>query len=609
MECNTYAYYLSLFFLSLVPYLSHSHLEVNYAYTKSLGEKRQRIIDDVFNCILLRFPSDDLENPYVKKFIVLFEDFLLSDVIIEDEASKLSEFAKTLNERASKRGHKASKTSNRLENIKEDDDSDETTKEEEIKTSAKVEPKTTKLRDTIRILNEEQCNMKGKTFHLEEEEGDGDTVNNTTHHKAESSERQPHENQIKVVKKPTELYKKMKQLENPRNFAVLFAVSVVVLKMLSKIEIKINSETAALVTFLSFCIGMHAQDMLEELSYEIMVEEQSVSGGNKKTSTSENIDRAGLIKRAMSMTRSFSTSFVGNANMSVQLEKSMAELSKISEEGVESPMPLFPKGAKIGSVTNRWSIPDNTAFHVRGQNYLTDKKKIASGPFMFPARGVDLFLTDECPEDVGRNVGVFGGKLREKPTFIINFRLPWAVLLCYFEIPEFYLPFLRKRYEPDSGDIALPSLDERSPAERTVAQFLMGDDKHKDKTLKIVPMVVDGPWVVRGVVKGKPAILGTKMPVNYVYHPANKKKGHAEYLEADLDIVASSVARRILSVVKGYCSVLTMDLGFVIQGDKNNELPEQMLVGTRLHSVDPLTAPALPPMPQDPIEDSDDDTV
>ena len=133
-------------------------------------------------------------------------------------------------------------------------------------------------------------------------------------------------------------------------------------------------------------------------------------------------------------------------------------------------------------------------------------------------------------------------------------------------------------------------------AERSAARYLMGDDEHKNETLKIVPVVVKGPWVCKSIVGGKPAIIGTKMPVSYFYQPAEPEKGKAQYLEMDLDIVASSAARGILSVVRGYTNVLTMDLGFVIQGNQGDELPEQMLVGARLHSIDPLTAPNLPPM-------------
>jgi hypothetical protein len=84
------------------------------------------------------------------------------------------------------------------------------------------------------------------------------------------------------------------------------------------------------------------------------------------------------------------------------------------------------------------------------------------------------------------------------------------------------------------------------------------------------------------------------LPVTYVYQPAEGNK--QLYLEADLDIAASSAARGILSVTRSYTRVLTLDLGFVVQSNLEDELPEQMLVGIRIHGVDPLDAPSLPPM-------------
>uniref|UniRef100_A0A7R9ZJE0 Protein ENHANCED DISEASE RESISTANCE 2 C-terminal domain-containing protein n=1 Tax=Craspedostauros australis TaxID=1486917 RepID=A0A7R9ZJE0_9STRA len=191
------------------------------------------------------------------------------------------------------------------------------------------------------------------------------------------------------------------------------------------------------------------------------------------------------------------------------------------------------------------------------------------------------------------NRGVFGGNLREKPTFIINFRLPWGVLLAYFEIPERFIPFIKACYDPAFDKSSLPSLKGMSPSDRCVARYLQASDKKKDQVLKIVPIVVEGPWIVKTTVGGKPAILGTKLPVTYIYQPA--EKGKALYLEADLDIVSSSAARGILSVARAYTQVLTLDLGFVVQGNTDDELPEQMLVGTRLHGIDPISAPPFPP--------------
>ena len=40
-------------------------------------------------------------------------------------------------------------------------------------------------------------------------------------------------------------------------------------------------------------------------------------------------------------------------------------------------------------------------------------------------------------------------------------------------------------------------------------------------------------------------------------------------------------------------SALTVDIGFVVQGDAADELPEQMMGSLRIHGVDPLKAPQL----------------
>jgi hypothetical protein len=101
-----------------------------------------------------------------------------------------------------------------------------------------------------------------------------------------------------------------------------------------------------------------------------------------------------------------------------------------------------------------------------------------------------------------------GGELRKVPSFLVNFRLPWGVLLAYFEIPEIYIPFVLAGHDPNFDKSTLPSMDEFTASQRCVARFLQGSVKHKNSTLKIVATVVEGPWVVKSVVGGKPAIIG-----------------------------------------------------------------------------------------------------
>merc|ERR1719253_1764444 len=252
----------------------------------------------------------------------------------------------------------------------------------------------------------------------------------------------------------------------------------------------------------------------------------------------------------------------------------------------------FPDGAKIGSHLNCWSSPPSTNFQVRGPNYLKDKKKVPSDDYLFPCRGCDLFLTDNPPTNVGRNPSILEGRLRDVPTFVVNYRLPWGVFLSYHEIPDRFLPFLRRGHGHGDLSSPLPSLTAASPGERTLSNFFLADTAEKNEVLKIVPVVVEGPWVVKKVVGGKPALVGQKLPISYTYQPPDGPL--AEYLEADLDIVSSAAARNILAVVRSYTQVLTLDLGYAVQGNRAEELPEQMMLGLRLHGLDPLTAELLP---------------
>ncbi|KAL3770913.1 hypothetical protein ACHAWU_003222 [Discostella pseudostelligera] len=259
--------------------------------------------------------------------------------------------------------------------------------------------------------------------------------------------------------------------------------------------------------------------------------------------------------------------------------------------------PQFPDGSAIGSHLNCWSSPPSINFHVRGPNYLKDKEKVPSDQYLFPCRGCDLFLTDTAPTNVGRNRSILGGKLRDVPTFIINYRLPWGVFLSYHEIPSRFLPFLRRGQGYGDLTTPLPSMANMTGGERALCNFLLSSAAEKNQVFKIIPMVVEGPWVVKRVVGGKPAIIGKKLPIAYVYQPPEEQPHGgflSEYLEADLDIVSSAAARNILAVVRSYTQVLTIDLGLVVQGNTEEELPEQMMLGLRLHGLDPLTAELLP---------------
>lgn len=155
----------------------------------------------------------------------------------------------------------------------------------------------------------------------------------------------------------------------------------------------------------------------------------------------------------------------------------------------------------------------------------------------------------------------------------------------YFEIPEHLAPYMSPSVTPDSNSSF-------SPAERSFIAWLQGDQDYRNERLKLIPFVAEGPWVVRNMVTGRPAIIGKKLPVTY--DRVAGTEAEAPLLMATLDIGSSSAAaKRIVSVCRRYMSSLTVDIGFVIQAEEQSQLPEQMMGSIRVHHADPLKAPTL----------------
>jgi len=115
---------------------------------------------------------------------------------------------------------------------------------------------------------------------------------------------------------------------------------------------------------------------------------------------------------------------------------------------------------------------------------------------------------------------------------------------------------------------------------RSLSRFLKGSDKYRHGRFKFIPRIVEGNWVVQKAVGTTPAILGSKMTQTYHYDKA------LNYFEVDVDVGSSSVAKSILNLVRGYAKSITIDLLFLIEGQRSDELPEQLLGGVRLSGVD-----------------------
>jgi len=240
---------------------------------------------------------------------------------------------------------------------------------------------------------------------------------------------------------------------------------------------------------------------------------------------------------------------------------------------LSSPLPLHPDNGGLSC----WSKPDHQLFMVRSETYLANRVKAPSAPAPFPCRGVDVWITDNAERNISRHPSILGGRLSQEigsGTFIVNFLLPFGNLVAYFSVPP---------------------LEDMPPNIAIVwEKFIHGDQQYRDGKLKLLPVVVDGPWIVRKAVGPgtSPAMLGRDLPLQYYFNqPSEARKG---IYEVDVLISASRIARGILNVVKGHTKSLTIAFAFIIEAAEQAELPETVLCAFQVHSLNLENCPQLP---------------
>ena len=94
-------------------------------------------------------------------------------------------------------------------------------------------------------------------------------------------------------------------------------------------------------------------------------------------------------------------------------------------------------------------------------------------------------------------------------------------------------------------------------------------DQQRDDVMKIVPRMVEGPWVAKHALGSKPALLGRA--VTSEYHSGEG------WFEMDIDVSSSSAASGVLRIMKSCSKALVCNLAYVLEGKSEEELPERLL--------------------------------
>mmetsp|Transcript_20104 Transcript_20104/g.19407 ORF Transcript_20104/g.19407 Transcript_20104/m.19407 type:complete len:727 (+) Transcript_20104:190-2370(+) len=208
-----------------------------------------------------------------------------------------------------------------------------------------------------------------------------------------------------------------------------------------------------------------------------------------------------------------------------------------------------------------------STFRIRGLTYNDDKVKAASAQSMFKLIAIDIFDVPEPTFNVAshpRNRVNLALERGDKTwVFVVNIMIPGPPFLCFVAYLE--------------GDKS--KIEEDTPFGRIAKPFFYGsDDDFRNNRFKLIPKIVDGNMIIKMAVKDTPTLLGNKLKQSYF-------KGE-NYFELDVDVGSSSVARNVVGLAIGYSKAIVVDMGFCLQGNDEDELPEVLMGGCSCIRVD-----------------------
>ncbi|TYH73463.1 hypothetical protein E1A91_D05G321000v1 [Gossypium mustelinum] len=213
------------------------------------------------------------------------------------------------------------------------------------------------------------------------------------------------------------------------------------------------------------------------------------------------------------------------------------------------------------TLPSSWSPGNPFLFLIRGQNYLQDKQKIKANGALMQMVGADWLISEKREDNLGSRLGgiVQNHAAQGGPEFffIVNFQIPGT--------PRYTLAMYYMMKSPLEDH---PSL----------YKFVNGDDAYRNSRFKLIPHVSEGSWIAKQSVGKRGSLLGQTLEVHY-FRGKN-------YMEVDVDVASSTVARSVCNLVIGYFSSMVLELAFVIQGNTREELPETLLGTSRLNRVD-----------------------
>lgn len=253
-------------------------------------------------------------------------------------------------------------------------------------------------------------------------------------------------------------------------------------------------------------------------------------------------------------------------------------------------------------ILDSWSQVEPSTFRVRAQNYLRDKKKeFATNHAAYYPFGVDVFLSPRKINHIARFVELPTSNIsRDFPSYlVVNAQIPiyppslfqnesdgegFNVVL-YFKLSENYL----KELPPHFRENIKKLIDGKEEKVKGFASDTIVPFRERLKILGRVMNVDELP--INSAEKKIMHAYNGKPLLSRPQHEFFSGKNH---FEIDLDMHRFSyISRKGFDTFLDRLKFCILDFGLTIQGNKTEELPEQMLCCIRLNGINYENYPQL----------------
>lgn len=284
------------------------------------------------------------------------------------------------------------------------------------------------------------------------------------------------------------------------------------------------------------------------------------------------------------------------AAMSPRREKAEEQQQGWREEAVS--------GASLRQVdlergANGWASPPGDLFHLRARGYFSGGgggggggggrrgKAPSAAEWLLRPAGVDWLRSHSrldhvlARDDIPVAAAFRRARLRKDPS-------AHFLLAVNLQVPG----------RPDAYSAVFYFAAEAAiPAESLLGRFVHGDDAYRNARFKIVNRIVKGPWLVRATVGNYAAcLLGRALTCRY--------HGGDGYLEIDVDIGSSAIASAILHLALGAVTSVTIDMGFLVESQSEEELPERLFGAVRIAQMEMGAAKYVETAPDDVVPEA-----